>query len=63
MVQDCCLGIASILRPALRDYGGQVAHRATTETKSHFHGSSIALHIRNKGGNEEGVQGSETAGS
>jgi len=33
--------IASILRPALRDYGGQVAHRATTESRVLFHGSSL----------------------
>jgi hypothetical protein len=32
---------ASILRPALRDYGGHVAHRATTESRVQFHGSSL----------------------
>jgi hypothetical protein len=34
---------ASIVRPTLRDYGGQVAHRATTENSGLFHGSSLPI--------------------
>ena len=33
--------MVSILRPALRDYGGQVAHGATKENKGLFHGPRL----------------------
>ncbi len=55
MVQGHCLQNsighgASILRPALRDYGGQVAHNVTTENKGHFRNSSLPTGTLVQGG-------------